>query len=187
MQTLFLPELIIPDHVTETPFGKITVPGVTIDPRMVVIESELIKKLIDAARLATETAYNAVPSIKFLVGAAVIMADDGEGEIFTSANAEMGILNAGICAERSLMHYVVSKGFRRIKYLAITTSHRDKDDIGVRSLCGLCRQTVSEFSDENSLFLIDHDQPGLLCDVLDINRLLPYRYRLDANVESYAS
>ena len=178
MQTLLLPELIVPDHVTETAFGLITIPGITIDQRMVVIEAELIKKLIDAARLATETAYNNVPSVKFPVGAAVIMADDGEGEIFSSANSEMGVLNAGICAERSLLHYVVSKGFRRIKYLAVTTPNRAKD-ITLRSPCGLCRQTIAEFSDENTLILIDHDQPGQLCDVVDINRLLPYRYRLD--------
>jgi len=178
MQTLTLPELTISDHVTETLLGKITVPGVTIPQRMVVIEPQLIKDLIDAARLATETAYNAVPAVKFPVGAACIMADDGEGEIFTAANSEMGVLNAGICAERALLHYVVSKGFRRIKYLVVSTANRAKE-INLRSPCGLCRQTIAEFCDENSLIVIDHDQPGHLGDVLDINRLLPYGYRLE--------
>ena len=178
MQTLSLPELQIPDHVTETPLGNITVPGLVVPPRMVVVEPETVRKLIDAARLATETAYNAVPSVKFPVGAACIMADDGEGEIFTSANAEMGVLNAGICAERSLLHYVISKGFRRIKYLAVTTPNRDKE-INLRSPCGLCRQTIAEFCDDNSLIIIDRDEPGHLADIVDINRLLPYRYRLE--------
>lgn len=178
MQTITLPELTIPDHVTETPQGKITVPGVTIPSRMAVVEPELFRKLIDAARLAAETAYAGVPAVKFPVGAACIMADDGEGEIFTAANAEMGVLNAGICAERALLHYVVAKGFRRIKYLVVSTPNRDKR-INLRSPCGLCRQTISEFSDENTLILIDHDQPGHLCDVVDITRLLPYRYELE--------
>lgn len=178
MQTLTLPELIIPDHVTETPLGRITVPGLSIPARMVVIEPELIKKLIDAARLATETAYNAVPAVKFPVGAACIMADDGEGEIFTAANSEMGVLNAGICAERALLHYVVSKGFRRIKYLVVSTANRAKE-INLRSPCGLCRQTIAEFCDDASLIIIDHDKPGELCDIVDINRLLPYRYQLE--------
>ena len=177
MQTLLLPELVIPDEVTETPFGNITVPGVSVPQRMMVIEPQLIKQLIDAARLATETYYSGVPGIDFAVGAACIMADDGEGEIFTACNSEMGILNAGMCAERALLHYVVSKGFRRIKYLVVTTANRKKE-INLRSPCGLCRQTIAEFSDDNTLILIDHDQPGMLCDVVDINRFLPYRYRL---------
>lgn len=177
MQSLTLPELTIPDHVTETPLGRITVPGISIPSRMVVIEPAMLKQLIDAARLATETAYCAVPAVRFPVGAACIMADDGEGEIFTAANAEMDVLNAGICAERALLHYVAAKGFRRIKYLAVTTPNR-AGDITLRSPCGLCRQTIAQFCDEDSLILIDHDQPGHLGDVVDVNRLLPYRYRL---------
>lgn len=177
MQTLSLPELVIPDTVTETPLGKIIVPGVTVEPRLVVIDPTIIKQLLEAARLATETAYNNFPGVIFPVGAACIMADDGEAEIFSAANCENGVLNAGMCAERSLLHYVVSKGFRRIKYLAVTTPHADKD-ITLRSPCGLCRQTIAEFADDDTLILIDHQQPGMLCDVVDINRLLPYRYRL---------
>lgn len=178
MQTILLPEVIIDDTVTQTPLGDLRIPGVAIPERMVVIEPQVIKDLIEAARLATETAYNGVPAVRFPVGAACIMADDGESEIFSSANAEMGVLNAGICAERSLLHYVVSKGFRRIKYLALTTPNNAKE-INLRSPCGLCRQTIAEFADDNTLILIDHNVPGVLCDVVDINRLLPYRYRLE--------
>lgn len=177
MQTLTLPEIALEDHVTETPLGRVRVPGLVIPSRMVVVDPAVMRQVIDAARLATETAYNNVPSVKFPVGAACIMADDGEGEIFSAANAEMPVLNAGICAERALLHYVVSKGFRRIKYLAVTTPHRDKD-ISLRSPCGLCRQTIAEFCDENSLILIDHQAPDTLCDVVDIQRLLPWRYQL---------
>lgn len=179
MQTLSLPELTIEDHITETPQGKIIVPGVTIPARMVVIDPVIIKKLIEAARLATETAYKGVPEIDFPVGAACIMADDGEEEIFTAANSETSIISAGICAERALLHYVVAKGFRRIKYIAVSTANSKKDDIMLRSPCGLCRQTISEFSDDNTLVLIDHQQDGILCDIVDMNRLLPYRYRLE--------
>ena len=177
MQTLLLPEFTLPDHVTETPFGKLIVPGHTIAERLVVIDPTVIKQLVEAARLATETAYNNFPAAIFPVGSACIMADDGEAEIFSAANCENGVLNAGICAERALLHYVVAKGFRRIKYLAVTTPNRGKD-ISLRSPCGLCRQTISEFADDNTLIIIDHQQPGILADIVDINRLLPYRYRL---------
>jgi cytidine deaminase len=176
MQTLSLPEIIIPDHITETPQGKIIVPGVTIPQRLVVIDPEKIKELVDAARLATETAYHNYTTKPFPVGAACIMADDGEAEIFSSANSENAVLNAGTCAERALLNYVVSKGFRRIKYLAVTTPNKAKD-ISLRSPCGLCRQTIAEFSDDDTLIIIDRDEPGYLADIVDINRLLPLRYR----------
>lgn len=177
MQSITLPAIHIPDHVTETKLGRVVVPGVTIPERMHVVDPAVIKKLIDAARLATETAYSHPATIKFPVGAAVIMADDGNAEIFTAANCENSVLNAGICAERALLHYVVAKGFRRIKYLAVTTPNRAKD-INYRSPCGLCRQTISEFADDNTLVFIDHDAPGVLADVVDMARLLPFAYRL---------
>lgn len=178
MQTLVLPEVIIPDHVTETPLGRITVPGVKIPERMFVIEPKVIKELIERARLATETAYNNFPAVIFPVGAACIMQDDGEEQIFTAANCENGVLNSGICAERALLHYVVAQGFHRIRYLVVSTANRDKD-ITMRSPCGLCRQTIAEFADDNTLIIIDHQQDGALADIVDINRLLPWRYRLE--------
>ena len=176
-QTITLPEIALPDTVTETPLGRITVPGLHIPARMAVIDPAFLKRMIDAARLATETAYNNYAAVPFPVGAAVVMADDGEAEIFTASNAEMSVLNAGICAERALLHYVIAKGFRRIKYLVVTTPNKSKD-ITLRSPCGLCRQTIAEFSDENTLIVLDHDSSGELGDILDINRLLPWRYRL---------
>lgn len=179
MQSLLLPELGIPDHVTDTPLGKVIVPGVSIPERMVMFDPNVIGKLIDAARLATETAYNNYPGALFPVGAACIMADDGEEEIFSAANCENAILNSGMCAERALLHYVVSKGFRRIKYIAVSTANSKKENIRLRSPCGLCRQTIAEFADDNTLIIIDHQQPGILADIVDMDRLLPYRYKLE--------
>jgi len=178
MQTLLLPELTIPDHVTETPLGRITVPGLAIPQRMLVIDPVVIRELIERARLATETAYNNFPAVIFPVGASCIMADDGEAQIFSAANCENGVLNTGMCAERSLLHYVAAQGFRRIKYLAVSTLHNHRD-ISLRSPCGACRQTIAEFADDDTLVLIDHQTPGKLCDIVDINRLLPWRYRLE--------
>jgi cytidine deaminase len=178
MQTIALSEILIPDHVTETPLGKITVPGMKIPARLAVVDPALVKKLIDAARLATEGAYHNYTTKPFAVGAACIMADDGESEIFSAANSEMSVLNAGICAERALLNYVVSKGFRRIKMIAISTAHNAKE-INLRAPCGLCRQTIAEFADENTLIVIDHNVPGKLADIVDIVRLLPFAYRYE--------
>lgn len=176
MQTLTLPEIVIDDHITETPLGRIIVPGFSIPARMMVIEPQLIKEMIEQARNAADLGYSGY-AVKFPVGAAVIMADDPEQKIYTAANCENSVLNSGICAERALLHYVVAQGFRRIKYLAVSTPHRDKD-ITLRSPCGLCRQTIAEFADEKTVVIIDRQQQGALADIVDIDRLLPYRYRL---------
>lgn len=180
-QTLTLPAITIPDHTTATPLGTITVPGFTIPARMHVIDPAVIHQMIHQARLATETAYHNYSTKPFRVGASLIMADDGaedgRGEIFSAANSEMGVLNAGICAERALINYVVSKGFRRIKYLCVSTPNR-RNDITQRGPCGLCRQTIAEFADADTLIIIDHQQEGALADIVDIARLLPYAYHL---------
>ena len=132
MQTLTLPSLTIPEHVTETSLGRIVVPGVTLAERMIVIDAKIVKDLVERARLSADLGYNN-HTVKFPVGAAVIMADDIEQQIFTAANCENAVLNSGICAERALLHYVVAQGFRRIKYLAVSTPHRTKE-INLRSI-----------------------------------------------------
>ncbi len=177
MQTITLPAVTLAEHVTETPLGRLIVPGLHIPERMVVVEPQRIQELVQKARLAADLGYNNY-GVKFPVGAACIMADDLEQTIFTAANCENAVLNSGMCAERALLHYVVAQGFRHIKYLCVSTPHRDKE-INLRSPCGLCRQTISEFADDKTVIVIDHQQPGILADILDIDRLLPYRYRLE--------
>jgi cytidine deaminase len=103
------------------------------------------------------------------------MADDPSGQIFTASNTENGVLNAGTCAERAALHYAVGQGFRKLKLIAVSTP-RLADAINFRSPCGLCRQTISEFADSNTLIIIDKDIAGDACDIVDIDRLLPYRY-----------
>jgi cytidine deaminase len=179
LQTLTLPQIHVADTVTETTLGRLRIPGFTIPERMVVIDPSMIQSLCIKARQAADLAYHNYTTNPYRVGAACIMADDPEEHIFTGANCETAILNAGICAERALLHYVVAQGFRTIKYLCVSTPHRMKEDITLRSPCGLCRQAISEFSDDRTLIIIDHQQDGVLADIVDINRLLPYRYQFE--------
>ncbi len=177
MQSLTLPAIKIADHVTETKLGRLIVPGFELPERMIMVDPVVIQDMIEKARNAADLGYNNY-AVKFPVGAACVMTDDPEEQIFTAANCENAVLNSGICAERALLHYVVAQGYRRIKYLVVTTPHRARE-INLRSPCGLCRQTISEFADDKTLIIIDHQQPGVLADILDIDRLLPYRYRLE--------
>lgn len=175
MQTITLPEINIADETIETPHGTLVYPGWQVPSRMFVIDPVEVQQLIKAARDAAEQAYSAY-NVQFPVGCAVIMADDPDQTIFQSGNSENSVLNAGVCAERATLHYAAGQGFRTIRIMALSTAHRDKADLTLRSPCGLCRQTIREFANDGTIIIIDHDQPGMLGNVLDINRLLPYGY-----------
>jgi cytidine deaminase len=50
-----------------------------------------------------------------------------------------------------------------------------------RSPCGVCRQAIREFTDQDvsvdeALILIDTKDPDILCEVMDIPRLLPHGF-----------
>lgn len=167
-------EIILPEIKTTT-MGL--VPGFHIPEKKVVVDEEQLKVLVLAARQAAQKAYSPLAE-KFSVGASLIMADDSEQQIFSSANIENSVFNAGTCAERGVLNYIVGQGFKTIKMMAISTDHRDKDDLTLRSPCGLCRQSIYEFSDHDTLILIDRgERSENICDILDIDRLLPFGYR----------
>ena len=175
MQTITMPEIVVPERVVETPQGKLVYPGWEVPARMLVIDPTEVQALLKAARDAATLAYSAY-NVQFPVGSALIMADDPTGEIFQSGNSENSILNGGMCAERAALHFAAGQGFRRLRILAVSTAHREKSDITLRAPCGLCRQAIREFADDDTIILIDHDIPGILANVLDINRLFPYGY-----------
>ena len=174
MTTLVLPEINLPEQATQTPFGRVVVPALHVPAKTIDVDWAQINNLRQAARAAAKNAYTPY-KIAFPVGCALIMADDASGQIFTASNTENGVLNAGTCAERATLHYAVGQGFTKLKFLALSTP-RLADAINFRSPCGLCRQTISEFATENTLIIIDKDMSGDACDMLDIDRLLPYRY-----------
>lgn len=181
MQTVTLPALEIPAQRTETSHGALLYPGVDLPARMMLVDPAEIAQLVTEARRAAEQAYSTYET-QFPVGAALIMRDDPEGRIFSAANSENAVLNAGICAERAAIHFAVGQGFRLIKTIVISTANREQADIALRSPCGLCRQTMREFSDDNTVIIVDYEADGVLGEILDINRLLPYGYRYQQTV-----
>jgi len=122
--------------------------------------------LIAAAAAARANSYS--PYSGFPVGAAFLMDD---GSIFAGANVENTIPTLAICAERTAMAAAVSAGRRRPVALAVVTEMSPP-----ARPCGLCRQTLSEFTD---------DLPILVCNVQGereetrLSQLLPQRFKLD--------
>ena len=95
--------------------------------------------LIDAAREALDAAY--VPYSEYRVGAAVLTAD---GEVFTGCNIENANYSNSLHAEEVAVGSAVRAGHRELAAVAVTSAARD-----AVTPCGMCRQTLAEFGDED--------------------------------------
>lgn len=95
--------------------------------------------LISEARSALDAAY--VPYSEYRVGAAVLTAD---GEVFTGCNIENANYSNSLHAEEVAVGAAVHAGHRAIEAVAVTSAAKD----GVTP-CGMCRQTLAEFGDED--------------------------------------
>ncbi len=102
------------------------------------------KELIDCAKKALEKAY--VPYSKFRVGAAILTKT---GNIYTGCNVEIASFGATNCAERTAVWKAVSEeGKIEIEKIAIAS-----DDDDYIFPCGICRQVMAEFADDNMKLL----------------------------------
>ncbi len=96
--------------------------------------------LVEKAIKAKENAY--VPYSEFRVGA-VVLTDSGK--VFVGCNVENASYGAAICAERTAVVKAVSEGDTIIKAIAITSDSED-----YTFPCGICRQVIAEFCDEET-------------------------------------
>lgn len=176
-----LPAIEAADTVIETEAGRFRVPGQCVPEKRVTADPAVLCSLVKAARAAAANAH--VPYSHFHVGAAVIMADDPSGTVITGANIENASYGATICGERNALHAAAAKGFRRIKFLALSTADSLDNPLPDRSPCGICRQVMREFiardeTHDAALILMDTGDADFTADILDIDRLLPYGFRL---------
>ena len=93
------------------------------------------RELFKVAEQALEKAY--APYSNFKVSAALLTDDR---RIFTGVNVENASYGCTICAERTACVKAVSEGAVEFKSIAIVSN------TGAVSMCGICRQFLSEFS-----------------------------------------
>lgn len=129
------------------------------------MDEKLKAKLISAAVKGKENSYS--PYSEFRVGAAVLT---DRGEIFSGCNIENASYGATVCAERTAVFKAVSSGAGRIRAVAVTS---DSDDFAPP--CGICRQVISEFSDNAEIILVN-SQGNQKCYTLE--ELLPFAFKL---------
>lgn len=113
------------------------------------IENGQKKKLIEMAIKTRQNAY--APYSHFQVGAALLTA---QGRIYTGCNIENASYGATNCAERTAFFKAVSEGERDFLAIAIVGGMEQENITTYAYPCGICRQIMKEFSNEDFLILI---------------------------------
>lgn len=133
-------------------------------------------KLISEAFEARKRAYT--PYSHFKVGAALLCKD---GKVFDGCNIENGAYSPSICAERVAFVEAVKNGERDFEAIAIVTGPESAKVYEMGSPCGVCRQFMSEFCDDDfKIIMTKMSNDGKLIDskVFTMKEILPERFKL---------
>ncbi|WP_152040910.1 cytidine deaminase [Salinigranum salinum] len=122
--------------------------------------------LVDAARAVLDRAY--VPYSDYRVGAALLTAD---GTVYTGCNIENANYSNSLHAEEVAIAEAVKAGHEAFERIAVSSGVRD----GVTP-CGMCRQTLAEFCDDDLAVLCDE---GDAVTEYTLGELLPNTISLD--------
>lgn len=99
------------------------------------------KYLVHKAKEACNHAY--APYSKFMVGAAVLLAD---GKVVIGCNQENAAYPSGMCAERVALFAVASQHpDQKIVKIAVTAKRKNAKELLPATCCGSCRQVMLEF------------------------------------------
>ncbi len=124
---------------------------------------ENYKKMIELAQSAMKNSYS--PYSHFKVGACLKTVN---GKYFVGTNIENSSYGASICAERSALTCAISSGEKNFEAIAIVSSGDD-----FCPPCGICRQVLSEFSDDIKVVLAKSPQDYV---VYTLSELLPHKF-----------
>ncbi|MDB4970350.1 MAG: cytidine deaminase [Myxococcales bacterium] len=123
------------------------------------------RDLVDAARRVRANAH--APYSRYHVGAAV---RGQSGAIYTGANVENASYGLALCAERSAVAAAISAGEKRISGVAVVTATSPP-----AAPCGMCRQVLAEFGDDDLPVALTNDA-GERTDTT-LGALLPHAFR----------
>lgn len=124
------------------------------------------KIFIQKAREVMKNSYS--PYSKFRVGALVLCES---GNVYTGVNVENSSFGATICAERNAICNAISKGEKKIKAIFVTS---DLDDYIFP--CGICRQFMGEFMDEDAVVICSNKNDEYI--EKSFKEILPNFFRL---------
>ena len=93
-----------------------------------------------------------------------------DGEVFTGVNVENSSLGATICAERTAFVKAVSEGATEFEAIAVVSEE------GEVWPCGICRQFMKEFCDDDFRIITGNDVDSLRLYTMD--EILPEGFKL---------
>ncbi len=108
-----------------------------------------LKNLMIIAMEARNYAY--CPYSNYSVGAALLCAD---GRIVTGSNIENASYGVSNCAERTAFFKAVSEGEKDFVAIAISGGSGGEDSDSYAYPCGVCRQVMREFCDEEKFKIL---------------------------------
>lgn len=125
-----------------------------------------LKDLIEQAIENKKNSYS--PYSHFRVSALVVTKT---GKIYKGVNIENASYPATICAERSALTAAISDGNKDIDTIILTADAKDT------SPCGVCRQFMAEFLDEDSKIILANSVDDY--KVYTMEEILPLSFKKD--------
>ena len=126
------------------------------------------EQLIEAAKEARENAH--APYSKYFVGAAII---DENGDVHRGCNVENAAYPEGNCAETNAIGAMIAAGGKKISVIAAVGG---SDSLEFCTPCGGCRQSILEFSDDDTRIILINEEAKIQRYTID--ELLPHAFRL---------
>ena len=127
------------------------------------------EELVRQALAAMKFAY--VPYSGFTVGAALLTKS---GKVYLGCNIENAAYGPSNCAERTAFFKAVSEGEREFSAIAVVGG-KDGDAADIFPPCGICRQVMREFcEDDFRIYMVGKD--GVYLE-RTLNEILPDSFR----------
>lgn len=143
---------------------------------MITLSEETKASLVQKAFEMLNFSY--VPYSRFAVGAALLTQQD---EIYTGCNIENVAFGPSICAERTAFSKAVSEGKMKFKAIAVVGGpNRSVSDYC--SPCGVCRQVMREFCDDDFILILAKSKTEYKCYTL--SEILPVSFKPAGQVGS---
>ncbi len=132
------------------------------------------EQLIALAMEAMGHSYS--PYSGYKVGAALLC---GDGTVYQGCNLENASFTPTVCAERTAFFKALYDGHRDFKAIAVCGG-KDGVITGAFPPCGVCRQVMREFCDDD--FLIHMAAPEGKYETYTLSQLLPCSFRADTHM-----
>ena len=124
----------------------------------------------ELCKLAVEAMSHAyVPYSGYTVGAALLCAD---GTVYQGCNIENAAYSPTNCAERTAIFKAVYDGHRDFAAIAVCGG-KDGVITGAFPPCGVCRQVMREFCNDDFLIYLVNDKGY---ETVTLQQLLPYGF-----------